>query len=129
MQNRPVWVAFLLTCFLLTGLVGLFASYAGAIPLERALFRSETLDRAATVGELDPAAIRRQFGPAVADAMAGPGDLVTRLARAHEAIRQEGREESSSVAGRSRLMLGVVTVLAGALGAGLLLLASRPPPG
>ncbi len=50
MQNRGVWVAFLLVCFLLTGLVGLFASYATRIPLERALHRSAALDQVLAAG-------------------------------------------------------------------------------
>jgi len=90
MPNRYVWIAFLLTCFLVTGLTGLFASYSTAIPLERAIHRSESLD-----------------GAARTEALA------------------EGLRESAAVGSRTRLMLGVVTVLAGGLGAGILLFAAK----
>jgi len=90
MKNRGVWVAFLLMCFLVVGLTGLFASYSSAIPLERALVVSASLEGAARAQAID-----------------------------------EGRRESDAVGARTRLMLGVITVLAGGLGAGILLIAAK----
>jgi hypothetical protein len=91
MPNRHTWVVFLLICFLVTGLAGLFASYAGSIPLERAIFRCRALGQ--------------------------PADCT--------AVFSEGEREAAAVGNRSRLMLGVVTVLTAGLGAGILLLVTR----
>jgi hypothetical protein len=126
MQNRFVWVAFLLMCFLLTGLVGLFASYATSVPLERALYRNSVLDQALQSGHPDPAAIRAVLGQGAEEVLSGPGELASRIARAHTMIRAEASEEARVVGMRTRLMIGMVTVLAAGLGAGILLLASQP---
>ena len=128
MNNRPAWVAFLLMCFLLTGLVGLFASYAASIPLERALHRLAALDVAAATATPDADAARNVLGASAADLLAGPGDLTARLTRARAVIRSEGEREAASVAHRTRLMVGVITVLSAAVGAGIFLLATRRPP-
>jgi hypothetical protein len=90
MPNRYVWIAFLLICFLVTGLTGLFASYAPSIPLERAIHRAEALDPQARTQAL-----------------------------------ADGLREADAVGNRTRLMLGVVTVLAAGLGSGILLLAAK----
>lgn len=130
MRNRGVWIAFLLMCFLITGLVGLFASYATAIPLERALMRTAVLDQvlAAAQGPDAPAkleALRPQLGEQAPLVLSGPGDLTARVATARAAILSEETREANSIGFRTRLMIVVVTVLAAGLGAGLLALAVR----
>jgi hypothetical protein len=126
MQNRGVWLAFLTMCFALTGLVGLFASYATSIPLERALHRNAVLDQALASGQADPVAIRSVMGRNAAEIIDGQGDLAARIARARGIVLADATDEESVVAGRTRLMVGLVTVLSAAVGAGILLLASRP---
>lgn len=127
MQNRGVWVAFLLMCFLLTGMVGLFASYATKIPLERALHRGAVLDQALATGQPDAQALRTVLGSEAEHVLSGPGDdLPSRIVRARADILAEGEAEADAVAARTRLMLAVVTVLSAALGSGILLLASKP---
>ncbi len=128
MRNRGAWIAFLLTCFALTGLVGLFASYATSIPLERAFVRSAMLDKALATDPPDAAGLHVAIGPAAGALLSGPGALAARVAQAHAEIRADAEAEQRGVAARTRLMLGVVTVLAAALGAGILVLASRPAP-
>lgn len=128
MRNRGVWIAFLLMCFALTGLVGLFASYATSIPLERALYRNAVLDQALAAGAPDQAAIRRVLGKGADRVLAGPGDLAARIAAARATVRAEAEREQRSVAFRTRLMLFVVTALAAGFGTGILLLAGRAPP-
>jgi hypothetical protein len=128
MQNRFTWVAFLVVCFLVTGLTGLFASYSGVIPLERAIHRSRALDAAlATDGS---AATLGPLLGADADLVAhAAGDLPARVAAARETVLSEGEREAAAVSSRTRLMLGVITVLAAGLGAGILLLAGKPKQG
>jgi len=128
MQNRLVWVAFLLACFLVTGLTGLFASYAGNIPLERAIHRTRTIESALST-DGSPDAIKRLLGPDAELVAAGTGDLPSRVAAARAAAMSEGEREAAAVGSRIRLMLGVVTVLAAGLGAGILLMAAKPGPG
>jgi hypothetical protein len=125
MQNRLAWVAFLVVCFLVTGLTGLFASYSGVIPLERAIHRSRALDNALTT-DGSAAALSHLLGGDADLVARGSGDLLARVARAREAVLSEGEREAAAVASRTRLMLGVITVLAAGLGAGILLLAGRP---
>ncbi len=126
MQNRGVWLAFLIMCFALTGLVGLFASYSSSIPLERALHRITVLDQSLAAGQPDPAAIRGIMGRDAASVLDGPGDLSARIARARATVLAEAADEEGVVSGRTRTMVMVVTAIATALGAGILLIASRP---
>ena len=121
-----MWVAFLLVCFLLTGMVGLFASYGPSIPLERALHRIETLDRAIAATPPDADTLRVTLGPAAtADLLTGPGDAAARAARARATIVAEAREDQAGVGARTRLMLYVVTALSALLGVGILLIVAR----
>ena len=91
-----MWIAFLLVCFLLTGLVGLFASYGPSIPLERALRRIETLDRATATVPPDAAGLEVAVGKTIAaDVLTGPGDMQARLTRAHSAIIAEAEDDEA----------------------------------
>ena len=126
MQNRGVWVPFLLMCFLLTGLVGLFASYATKIPLERALHRGAVLDQALATGQPDAKALRAVLGSEADYVLSGPGDLPSRIAKARAGILAEADAEADAIAARTRLMVALVTLLAAGLGSGMLLLASKP---
>lgn len=123
--NRNVWLAFLLVCFLLTGMVGLFASYGPSIPLERALHRITAIDNATAGTDLDAGALRLTLGKSADDVLTGPGDLQARLARARAAVIADAEQDQAGVGARTRLMIFVVTGLAAALGAGILLLVSR----
>lgn len=125
MRYFDTWTAFLVMLFMLVGLCGLFASYAAGIPLERGIARSALLDRALAADPAQLAAMRPVLGslaPAVID---GPAPLPERIARARLVVADEQRREAASVDYRTRLMLGVVTLLAAALGAGILALTRR----
>ena len=122
-----MWVAFLMICFLLTGMVGLFASYGPSIPLERALRRIESLDRATATSPPDAPALQLALGKTIAaDVADGPGDPQARLARARTAIIAEAEDDEAGVGARTRLMLYVVTILSAIIGGGILLIVSRP---
>lgn len=126
--NRNVWIAFLLVCFLLTGMIGLFASYGPSIPLERALHRIAAVDHASTGGTLDAPALRVALGKSADDVLTGPGDVADRLARARAAIIADAEADQAGVGARTRLMIFVVTALSAAVGTGILLLVSRQKP-
>lgn len=131
MRHFDSWSLFLLMLFAIVGLCGLFASYATSIPLERGLARSATLDQvlAAEAGS-DTARLERLrpvLGSLGSDVLDGTGPLADRVAAARAVVFDEERREAASVAYRTRLMLGVVTVLAAILGTGILGLARRTP--
>lgn len=120
------WTAFLLMLFAVVGLCGLFASYANSIPLERALARSAALDQ---VLDAPDAAARERLRPVLdtlaASVLDGAGPLAVRVGAARKVVADEQEREAASIGYRTRLMLGVVTVIAGALGAGIMAIARR----
>lgn len=124
------WTAFLLMLFFLVGLCGMFASYATSIPLQRATAREvlldETLDAA---GAPDGAArlerLREPLGSLAPSVLEGTSPIAQRVAEARRVIADEQRRESASIGYRTRLMLGVITVLAGAFGAGMMSIVRR----
>ncbi|GAC1344527.1 MAG: hypothetical protein NVSMB18_22310 [Acetobacteraceae bacterium] len=130
MQNRGAWIAFLLMCFVVTGMTGLFASYSTSVPFERALLRGAVLDQALVAGSAPDAGVRLEalrpaLGRSAEQVLSGPGDIASRVAAARASMLDEQRREANSVGYRTRLMLFIVTFLAAGLGAGLLLLATR----
>ena len=125
-----VWAAFLAVCFLVVGLVGLFASYAGQIPLERAVYRLRVLDQvAAASGEPDAAARLAALRPQLADradaVLDGAGPIQTRIDSERKTVLAEGVAESDAVSVRVRLMLAVVTLMSAAFGIGVMSMARR----
>lgn len=116
------WTAFLAMLFLVVGLCGLFASYAGVVPLERAGARTALIDRVAQSGA-DRTMIETlapQLGSLAPLLLDEQTPLQERLARARALVAEEARREAASVSYRVRLMLGVVTVLAALLGCAIL---------
>lgn len=125
MRYFDTWTAFLVMLFMLVGLCGLFASYAAGIPLERGIARSALLDRALAASPAELAAMRPTLGSLAAAVIDGPAPLPDRIARARLVVADEQRREAASVDYRTRLMLGVVTLLAAGLGAGIMAIARR----
>lgn len=134
MRPQAAWTAFLLMCFALVGLTGMFASYAVVIPLDRTLARTAVLDGVlAEERQPDPArraTLRMMLGPEVAPrVLDGPGELFDRVAAQREVVLREGTQEERSVVYRVRLLVAVVTVMAGLVGGGIMALARRAPTG
>ena len=130
MNNSAAWTGFLVMLFAIVGLCGLFASYADSIPLERGIARSALLDAALTSGLSDGGVqglepLRLKLGDLGGLVVDGSGPLPDRVAKARLIVVDEQRREAASVGYRTRLMLGVVTMLAAGLGAGILALARR----
>jgi hypothetical protein len=134
MRPQATWSAFLLMCFALVGLTGMFASYAVTIPLDRTLARTAVLDRILAAARLPDAParladLRRMLEPSVGETVLnGPGDLFDRVAAQREVVLQEGAREGRSVVYRIRLLVAVVTIVAGLLGCGIMALSSRAAP-
>ena len=130
MRDGAAWTAFLLMCFAVVGLSGLFASYATSIPLERALARGAALDQALLAARLPDAparieALRPALGSSADTILSGPGDVVDRVVAARATVLAEGEREARSVAHRVRIMVGIVSLLAAGLGAGIMALARK----
>ena len=119
------WIAFLAMAFAAVGLIGLFATYAGPLPLQRALAREATLDAAqAAAHATNPKAALEALRPALddsADAVLpwGPG-IDQRIAAERVAMRARFGAESAALATRLRWLVCLVTVMAGAFGIAVL---------
>jgi hypothetical protein len=125
------WTAFLVMAFVVVGLVGLFASYAVPLPLQRALARDAALDEAlAAAHGPDPetalAALRPRLAE-TADALLSPagGSIELRISKARAAMRDQLTAEADAVAARTRLMIGVVTLMGAGFGAAVLRIGRR----
>jgi len=131
MRPQATWTAFLLMCFALVGLTGMFASYAVTIPLDRTLARTAVLDQILAVARLPDAParladLRRMLEPSVGETVLnGPGALFDRVAAQREVVLQEGAREGRSVVYRIRVLVAAVTIVAGLLGCGIMALSSR----
>lgn len=131
MRPNATWTAFLLMCFALVGLTGLFASYAVIIPPGRTLARLEVLDQVLAASRQPDAptrldALRPMLGPVVGpQVMDGPGDLFDRVASQRQVVLQEGERETNSVVYRIRVMVAVVTVMSAVVGSGIMALNRR----
>ena len=125
-RNTAPWIAFLLTCFAVVGLMGLFASYAAPLPYIRAALRDGVLDRALQVGD-DKAALeplREQLDDSAALVIDGTGPLASRVATARIAMRDTMARDADAIASRLRLELVVVTAVAAAFGSAMLVAAA-----
>ena len=132
MSDRTTWTAFLLMCFAIVGLTGMFATYATSIPLERALIRTGTLDQvlAAVRGpdaDARLAALRPALGEHADAVLSGPGDLWDRVAAERAVVLDEQGREARSVAHRTRIMVIIVTLMASLVGSGIMALGQRRP--
>ena len=135
MRPDATWTAFLMMCFAVVGLTGLFATFSAGIPLEHGMARLAVLDQVLAAARQPDAATRlpalrpelaRSLGTLEADVvLSGPGELFDRVAAARETVLSETGRESRSVTHRTRLMVGIVTLMAALVGAGIMALSRR----
>jgi hypothetical protein len=135
-QTRPdapsiwTWLGFLAAAIGAVGLMGLFATFAAPLPLQRALAREAALDRVLVLAHgADPATALEALRPSLddsADAVLpyGPG-IEERVARERPAMRARMEADAAAVAIRLRWLVCVVTVMAVAFAAAVLRGASR----
>ena len=132
MNDRITWTAFLLMCFAIVGLTGMFATYATTIPLERALIRTGTLDQVLAAARGPDAAarlavLRPALGERADAVLSGPGDLWDRVAAERAVVLDEQGREARSVAHRTRIMVIIVTLMASLVGSGIMAISQRRP--
>ena len=127
---NPTWTAFLLMCFAVVGLTGLFGTFVAGVPLLRALERHATLDEVlAAAREPDAAArlerLRRPLAESAGPVLSGEGTLEERVARERTAMRERQEREARGVTGRIRTLIVLVTVMAAAFGVFIMGLSRR----
>lgn len=121
-RNSATWTAFLLMCFALVGLTGLFGTFVGNVPLLRALARNAALDEALVASRAPDAAslmerLRPQLGESAGPVLAGEGTIEERVIRERAAVRERQEREARGVVGRIRMLVVLVTLIAAAFGA------------
>ena len=110
------WIAFILMAFVISGLAGVFATYALPIPMERALAREAALDAALEAARAaDPATALAALAPRLDDSAAmistGEGTLEQRIQRERIAMRARFLAEEAATAIRLRWLTIVVTAM------------------
>jgi hypothetical protein len=127
--SKPVGtlVGFLICCFLVVGLSGLFAVFALPIPLERAASRDAVLDDVLLAADQPNAlaALRPKLDTAADAVLTGPGTLTERVAKARVAMHAQMALEEGEFSRRMIWLIGMITLCAGGFGAMLLVLAAR----
>ena len=123
------WMLFLLFCFAVVGMTGLFATYAAPTPLERAMLREAALD--ALLAAPNPAtaeALRDRLGESAKVVLPLDNGLPERVARERREMRARFLAEAEEGAHRLRALIGIVTLMAAAFGIAILGIAHRPAP-
>lgn len=118
---NPTWTAFLLMCFAIVGLTGLFGTFVTNVPLLRALERHATLDEVLVAAREPDAAsrlerLRRPLAESAGPVLSGEGTIEERVARERLAMRERQEREARGVTGRIRTLVALVTVMAAAFG-------------
>lgn len=127
-EARGALVGFLVMCFAVVGFTGLLAGHVGRLPLERAVAREAVLDQVVALARAGDqsglAGLKAALGDSAGVLAAGPG-IEAAVADERVAMRARQMQEAQAIALRLRMMLVVVTLLAGAFGVAMLLAASR----
>ncbi len=117
------WAGFLMTAFAAVGLVGLFASFAAPLPLQREIMREATLDRVLSSPPGPAAALADlqldldDSAPALfnADGTLKP-DAAALVPAERTAMRARFAHEESAVAVRARWLVCIITLMASVFG-------------
>ncbi|MBX5452455.1 MAG: hypothetical protein K6U10_00785 [Acidobacteriia bacterium] len=122
---------FLVIAFALVGLVGLFATYAAPLPLQRALARDGALDAVLQAAEgpnaaATLAALRPALGESAAAVLDGDkGSLASRVESARANMRKSFLAEEAAVLRRLRILIGIVTATCALFGVVILRIAGK----
>ncbi len=132
---RYAMAGFLVMAFAIVGLVGLMATTIAPLPLERAVAREAVLDQALAAARAGDAAALEALRPRLDDSAAAvlprpdgrvsAGEIEARIAAERVAMRARLLEDAAATSLRLRVMLGMVTLMAAAFGA-VMMLAGRP---
>ncbi len=120
--------------FAIVGLMGVFATFAGPLPLQRALARESVLSQARAIAHRpDAATALEALRPALADSAAAvlpwSPDIDQRIAREQAAVRGRFAAEADALAVRLRWLMVLVTAMAAVFGVAVLHASRRGRPG
>jgi hypothetical protein len=109
-------LAFVAMAFVVVGLLGVFATYAAPLPLERALAREAALDAALAAArganpEAALAALKPQLDDSTGVLVGGVGGIEERIAHERIAMRARFTTEAAATALRLRWLIGMVTLM------------------
>ncbi len=115
------WTAFLVVAFGVVGLVGAFGTYAAALPFDRAMARSATLDRVIEAAHApDPAKAEAALRPLLGESdvvLTGTGPIEARVEAERRRFFAEMHTEAGIYGFRFRCYIAMFTVMAGVFGA------------
>jgi hypothetical protein len=119
--NRASIIGFIAICYGIIGLVGLFATFAIPVPLERAIAREQTLDEALVAlrgptPQISIDALRDRLDDSAAAFTPLPANPDAAIAAERRAMRARMQDDSAAIGERMRWMIGVITLLAGGFG-------------
>ena len=110
-------LAFVAMAFAIVGLIGIFATYAAPLPLERAVARETALD-AVLAAAKDPnaeaalAALKPQLDDSAGVIVGGATGIEQRVAEERVAMRARFTADAAATALRLRWLIGMITVMA-----------------
>ncbi len=127
------WTGFLVVCFAIVGLVGVFGTFAATLPLHREIAREATLDEALqAVRGPNPAsaiaALKDRLDDSAAALIPLPAAPEAAIAAERLAMRARFLAEADAIAARMHWMILIVTLMAAVFGAALMAFGARPPP-
>ncbi len=127
--NWGTWSGFLGMAFALVGLIGMFATYATALPYQRGFREEMTLDRALATGGQQAAleALRPGLAEQADLVIEGKGPLDERVTRARGDLAARVEREGGALGDRMRLWIGVFTAVMALFGAMVLSVTRRSP--
>jgi hypothetical protein len=119
--NWATWTAFLVVAFAVVGLVGAYATYAAALPFDRAMARSATLDRVIAAAHApDPRAAEAALRPLLGESesvLDGTGPIEPRVEAERRRIFAEMHAEAGIYGFRFRCYIALFTTMAAVFGA------------
>jgi len=110
-------LAFVAMAFAIVGLIGIFATYAGPLPLERAMARETALDAvlaAAKSGHPEAAldALKPQLDDSAVVLKGGVEGIEQRVAAERVAMRARFTADAAATGVRLRWLIGMITLMA-----------------
>jgi hypothetical protein len=128
------WTAFLVMCFAVVGLVGVFGTFAAGLPLRRELAREVTLDEAllalrSPAPQVALEALRPRLDDSAPALFPLPADPVAAIGAERQAVRARFLTEADAITYRMQLMILIVTCMAAVFGSAILAFGRRSGAG
>jgi hypothetical protein len=131
--NWATWTGFLVVAFAVVGLIGAFGTYAAALPFDRAMARSATLDRVIAAAHApDPKTAEAALRPLLGESetvLSGDGPIEPRVDAERRRVFAEMHAEAAIYGFRFRCYIALFTVMAAVFGAMVMSFGRTQGPG